>query len=50
MLLVLLFLAVTSAASAELCAVSTVCSYDIYVTYVAFHIFSSPLTSISMSS
>jgi hypothetical protein len=36
MLLVLLFLAVTSAASAELCSVSTVFSYDVYVTYACF--------------
>ncbi|GAA5902567.1 hypothetical protein JCM5296_002326 [Sporobolomyces johnsonii] len=33
-LLVLLFLAVTSTAAAELCAVSTIFSYDVYKTYI----------------
>ncbi|BGP14775.1 hypothetical protein JCM10213_004287 [Rhodosporidiobolus nylandii] len=34
MLLVLLFLAVISSAAAELCAVSTIFSYDVYATYI----------------
>ncbi|GAA5982083.1 hypothetical protein JCM5350_000638 [Sporobolomyces pararoseus] len=37
LLLILLFLAVTSATAAELCAVSTLITYDVYIPYIKPH-------------